>query len=128
MTPSQAIRSVFSQYAGFSGRASRSEFWIWWGFLVVVFVAIGAIAALVGPTGFIVAAVFALAVFIPNLAVTVRRLHDSGRSGWWLLLIFVPFIGGLIVFVFMLLDSEQEANRWGPPPYGSTWGPSTSPS
>ena len=125
MTPRQAIQSVFTQYAGFSGRASRSEYWIWWGFLVVVFFAIGAVALLFDATGFIVASLAALALFIPNLAVTVRRLHDTGRSGWWLLIVFIPFIGGLILFVFMLLDSQPESNKWGAPPYGSTWGPRT---
>ena len=125
MTPRQAIESVFTQYAGFGGRASRSEYWIWWGFLVVVFFAIAAIALLFDTTGAIVAGLVALAIFIPNLAVTIRRLHDTGRSGWWLLIVFIPFIGGLILFVFMLLDSQSEPNQWGAPPYGSTWGPRT---
>ncbi len=125
MLPGNAIRSVLSQYVGFSGRASRSEYWIWWGFLVVLFVAIGATALLFESTGYIVATVVMLAIFLPNLAVTVRRLHDTGRSGWWLLLVFIPFIGGLILFVFMLLDSQPESNKWGAPPYGSTYGPRT---
>jgi len=125
MTPQYAIRSVLNQYVGFSGRASRSEYWIWWGFLVVVFVAIGAVALLFGSTGSIVASLVALAVFLPNLAVAVRRLHDIGRSGFWLLLVFIPLIGGLILLVFMLLDSQSETNKWGPPPYGSTYGPRT---
>ena len=123
MTPMYAIRSFLSQYVGFSGRASRSEYWIWWGFLVVVYFAIGALALLFGSTGYVVASLVALAVFLPNLAVTVRRLHDVGRSGLWLLLVFIPFIGGLIIFVFLLLDSQPEPNKWGPPPYGSTYGP-----
>jgi uncharacterized membrane protein YhaH (DUF805 family) len=125
MIPGNAIRSVLSQYVGFSGRASRSEYWIWWGFLVVLFVAIGATALLFDSTGYIVATVVALAIFLPNLAVTVRRLHDTGRSGWWLLIVFIPFIGGLILFVFLLLDSQSEPNKWGAPPYGSTYGPRT---
>ena len=125
MDPTYAIRSVLSQYVGFSGRASRSEYWIWWGFVVVVAVAIGSIALLLGTTGSLVAGLVGLALFLPNLAVTVRRLHDGGRSGWWLLLVLIPFIGALIIIVFLLLDSEAEPNRWGPPPYGSTYGPST---
>jgi len=125
MTPGNAIRSVLSQYVGFSGRASRSEYWIWWGFLVVLFVAIGATALLFDSTGYIVASVVTLAIFLPNLAVTVRRLHDTGRSGWWLLIVFIPFVGGLILFVFLLFDSQPESNKWGAPPYGSTYGPRT---
>jgi uncharacterized membrane protein YhaH (DUF805 family) len=119
MTPQYAIRSVLSQYVGFSGRASRSEYWIWWGFMVVVFVAIGAVALLFDSTGYIVASLVSLAVFLPNLAVTVRRLHDTGRSGFWLLVVFIPFIGALILLVSLLLDSQSEPNKWGPLPYGS---------
>jgi len=125
MIPQYAIRSVLSQYVGFSGRASRSEYWIWWGFMVVVFVAIGAVALLFGSTGYVVASLVALVFLLPNLAVTVRRLHDVGRSGFWLLLVFIPFIGGLILLVFLLLDSQSEPNKWGPAPYGSTYGPRT---
>ena len=95
MTPQYAIRFVLSQYVGFSGRASRLEYWIWWGSMVAVFVAIGAVAVLFGSTGYVVAS------------------------------LFIPFIGGLILFVFMLLDSQSEPNKWGPPPYGSTYGPRT---
>ena len=125
MTPTYAIRSVLSQYVGFSGRASRSEYWIWWGFLIVVFVAIGATALLFGSTGYVVSSLVGLAFFLPNMAVTVRRLHDVGHSGFWLLIVFIPFIGALILLVFLLLDSQTEPNKWGPPPYGSTYGPQT---
>jgi len=125
MTPQYAIQSVLSQYIGFNGRASRSEYWIWWGFMVVVFVAIGAVELLFDTTGSIVAGVVALVFILPNLAVTVRRLHDIGRSGFWLLLVFIPFFGALIILVFLLLDGQSETNKWGPPPYGSTYGPRT---
>jgi uncharacterized membrane protein YhaH (DUF805 family) len=126
MDPQYAIRSVLSQYVGFSGRASRSEYWIWWGFMVVVFVAIGAVAALLsGWTGFIVSSLVALAFFLPNLAVTVRRLHDTGRSGLWVLIVLIPAIGGLILLILLLLDGQSESNKWGLPPYGSTYGPRT---
>lgn len=125
MTPQFAIRSVLSQYVGFSGRASRSEYWIWWGFMVVVYFAIGAVALLFDTTGYVVASLVALVFILPNLAVTVRRLHDVGRSGFWLLLVFIPLIGVLILLVFLLLDSQSEPNQWGSPPYGSTYGPPT---
>jgi uncharacterized membrane protein YhaH (DUF805 family) len=125
MTPQYAIRSVLSQFVGFSGRASRSEYWIWWGFTVVVFFAIGAVALLFDSTGYVVTSLVALVFVLPNLAVTVRRLHDVGRSGFWLLLVFIPFIGALILLAFLLLDSQSEPNKWGSPPYGSTYGPRT---
>jgi len=56
---------------------------------------------------------YSLIVMIPGLAVTIRRLHDIGKSGWWYLIAFVPFVGGLILFVFTLLDSEPFPNQWG---------------
>jgi uncharacterized membrane protein YhaH (DUF805 family) len=121
MSPTQAIESVLRKYADFSGRASRSEYWWWWGALLVTFIVTGALTAVIGSAGYVVATIVALAVFIPNLAVTVRRLHDTGRSGWWLLIVFVPVIGAIILFVFMLLDSQREANAWGAPPVGSAW-------
>jgi uncharacterized membrane protein YhaH (DUF805 family) len=87
--------------------------------MVVVFVAIGAVALLFDSTGYVVASLVALAFFLPNLAVTVRRLHDVGRSGFWLVVVFIPFIGALVLLVFLLLDSQSEPNKWGPLPYGS---------
>ena len=66
-----------------------------------------------------VASLAALVFFLPNLAVTVRRLHDVGRSGFWLLLVLVPVIGALIVLVFLLLESQREPNKWGPLPVGA---------
>ena len=125
MPPQYAIRSVLSQFVGFSGRASRSEYWIWWGFTVVVFFAIGAVALLFDSAGYVVTSLVALVFVLPNLAVTVRRLHDVGRSGFWLLLVFIPLIGALILLAFLLLDSQSEPNKWGSPPYGSTYGPRT---
>ena len=125
MTPQYAIRSVLSQYIGFSGRASRSEYWIWWGFMVVILALIGAVGLLIGTTGYIAASLISLVFFLPTLAVTVRRLHDIGRSGFWVLLVFIPLIGGLVLLAFLLIDGQSQPNKWGPPPYGSTYGPRT---
>jgi uncharacterized membrane protein YhaH (DUF805 family) len=61
---------------------------------------------------------FFLATFIPQLAVTIRRFHDQDKSGWFYLLAFVPFVGGLIVFIFMLLEGTRGPNRFGPDPKG----------
>jgi hypothetical protein len=73
----------------------------------------GAFAAVI----FLGLAVFAILTFIPQLAVTVRRLHDSDKSGWWLLLVLIPYVGAFIIFIFTLLDSSSGFNRYGPP-YG----------
>lgn len=127
MTFLEAVeRCCFEKYASFSGRAPRSEFWWFYVFtflftyvVAIVFFGIG---YLCGDTsgGFIAMAVgvglYCLLMFLPSLAVTVRRLHDTGRSGWWYLISFVPFIGGICLFVFLLLDSQEE-NEYGLPLY-----------
>jgi uncharacterized membrane protein YhaH (DUF805 family) len=60
--------------------------------------------------------IYSLAVLIPSLAVTVRRLHDTGRTGWWILIGLIPVIGGIVLLIFMVLDSEPGANQYGPNP------------
>ena len=64
--------------------------------------------------------IYALIVFVPTLAVTVRRLHDAGQSGWMYLLVLIPLVGGIVLFVFTVLDSQFGANKWGPNPKGVT--------
>ena len=108
-----AVRSVLTRYADFSGRARRAEYW--WFFLFAVLVAL--VAAVLD--GIIDVPVFslltALGLLIPNLAVSVRRLHDTDRSGWWLLLNLVPF-GGIVLLVFYCLEGQPHPNRFGPSP------------
>lgn len=114
-----AIRKCFNNYATFSGRARRSEYWWFALFAVIVGVVLeGLLAATKSPIFGILFAVFWLAIIIPTLAVTVRRLHDTGRSGWWYFIILVPFIGGLVLFVFTLMDSQPQQNQFGPSPKG----------
>jgi hypothetical protein len=79
------------------------------------------VLVIVEPTiGLLLSAILLFGAFIPNLAVTVRRLHDVGRTGWWLLLHFIPF-GSLVILVFTLLDTERGMNRWGAPAVGSSY-------
>ncbi len=123
MSFSQAVSSVLlNKYATFSGRARRSEYWWWYLFVSLVFVVAGILDRAIGLTysdltiggGWI--ATIALIVFlIPNLAVSVRRLHDTGRSGWWLLIGLVPVIGFFVLLYFFVLDSEND-NQYGPYP------------
>ncbi|MDR7114547.1 DUF805 domain-containing protein [Caulobacter sp. BE254] len=119
------------KYAEFEGRARRSEYWLFTLFQVLVtfglFLVLVMVAAATGGDGdqagaaavmiMALLGLFYLAMLIPSLAVSVRRLHDSDKSGWWLLLSFVPF-GGFVVFIFTLLDGTPGDNRYGPDPKG----------
>ena len=114
---------VLKKYAVFSGRARRKEYWI--PFLINVLISMGLFVAeilagaadkLLGVGVSLLGLLYALAFFIPGLAVTVRRLHDTGRSGWWVLVSFIPLIGTIILIVFLATDSNPGANKYGPNP------------
>ncbi|GAC1304747.1 MAG: DUF805 domain-containing protein [Vulcanimicrobiaceae bacterium] len=118
---------VVRQYAYFGGRAGRSEFWYFTLVNIAVSVALQTVGALataaLGSVGSAIgylcsgiALLYSLAVLVPSVAVGVRRLHDTGRSGWWILVSLVPVIGLLVLLYFYILDSAPEANRWGPSP------------
>jgi uncharacterized membrane protein YhaH (DUF805 family) len=114
MGMADAVRIVLTKYADFSGRARRSEYW--WFFLANFIVSIVA-AILDQAVGFpLLQIVLGLALLIPGIAVGVRRLHDTGRSGWWLLIAFVPFVGVIILVVLLCLDGQPGPNNYGPSP------------
>jgi len=104
--------AVLKKYAEFTGRARRKEYWMFALINLIVALVLGFADGLLGGLGFI-GTLYILAVFIPNIAVSVRRLHDTGRSGWWLLLGFIPLIGGLVLLFFMVQDSEEGPNDFG---------------
>lgn len=131
MNPVDAIRSVWSQYASFKGRARRSEYWWWALFSTLViygpFIILGLLTDGQGIEAFPVAVqvvlslifmIILIGLLIPGLAVTVRRLHDSDRSGWLYLINFIPYVGWIVVFIFMLLPGTRGPNRHGPDPKG----------
>ncbi|HVJ28697.1 MAG TPA: DUF805 domain-containing protein [Gammaproteobacteria bacterium] len=93
MTFAESVRTCFSKYVDFNGVATRSEFWWFILFLVIV----GVVTNYISPT---IGGVFALATILPQLAVGARRLHETGRSGWWQLLMLIPLIGTIILIVF----------------------------
>lgn len=106
---------VRDHYADFNGRAGRAEFWY---FVLVNFViscVLAFIARIIHPFG-IIEGLYALAVLIPSIAVTVRRLHDSDKSGWLALLWIVPFVGWLIVLVLCIMEGTPGPNQYGNPP------------
>jgi uncharacterized membrane protein YhaH (DUF805 family) len=112
--------AVLKKYAEFTGRARRKEYWMFAliNFLIcVVLVVIDVQGGMSNPMGLgVLSGLYSLAVFVPSLAVSVRRLHDTDRSGWWLLILLVPLIGAIVFLVFMLLDSQPGENRHGPSP------------
>lgn len=117
MSFSEAVKSCLSQYTTWAGRARRSEFWWFAAFdLLVLFAAV--LVDVLLDTRFL-GPIAGLALFLPRLAVGVRRLHDTGRSAWWMLIAFVPFVGAIVLLVFYLLDSDPNENRYGPPPKAS---------
>ncbi|GAA1004635.1 DUF805 domain-containing protein [Streptomyces thermogriseus] len=105
---------VLKKYAVFSGRARRREYWM---FFLVNFI-VGLVLAVIGQVLDleILQYLYSLAVLLPGLGVAVRRLHDTGRSGWWLLIALVPLIGAIVLLVFLVSDSQPDTNQYGPNP------------
>jgi uncharacterized membrane protein YhaH (DUF805 family) len=111
----ESVHSVISNYANFNDRASRSEFW-WWKLLFFGIYILSVIVSRKIVLLEILLIVISLAIFIPNLAVDVRRLHDTDRSGWWILLMFVPVIGLIVLLVFWSQKGTAGSNRFGADP------------
>ncbi len=135
----EAIKTCFGKYASFTGRARRSEFWWFILFYVIVgfvlniidnatglLIGLGTATFDVGDGQAIIdnpqigalSTLWVLIAFLPLLSVTVRRLHDTNRSGWWWWILFIPCVGFIVILVFMLLDSTPGDNRFGPNPKG----------
>lgn len=124
------LKVMRDNYANFKGRARRKEYWMFSLIFTVLLIALMTIMFSVlsfsdetgietGPGVYltvILVIVFLFAHFIPSIAVTVRRLHDTGNSGWLYLICLIPYIGSIIIFVFTLLDSQDKENKWGPNP------------
>lgn len=104
---------ALKKYATFTGRARRKEYWMFVLFYVLIAVGLALVDALLG-TGFL-GSIFVLAMIIPSVAAAVRRLHDTGRSGWWMLLGFIPLVG-LVLIYFLVLDSDPGDNAYGSNP------------
>jgi uncharacterized membrane protein YhaH (DUF805 family) len=107
---------VLKKYAVFEGRARRKEYWM--------FVLCNAIITIILDILFhfldapFLILLYALAVLLPNIGVSIRRLHDTGRTGWWLLIGLIPLVGAIILLVFFITDSEPGPNQYGPNPKG----------
>lgn len=118
MTFTQAIASGFSKYVTLSGRAARSEFWYWTLFVFVCSLSLGMLDGAIfplelwGPLG----TVFGIVTFLPGIAVSVRRLHDLEKSGYWLFLMLLPIIGWIVLFVWDIRRGIDGGNRFGEDP------------
>jgi uncharacterized membrane protein YhaH (DUF805 family) len=117
-----------NQYADFSGRARRTEYWMFTLFnmiftLLTLFIGALLGTALFGASGTIIGSMglyvlYLIAIFIPGLSVFVRRLHDTGNNGWMFFILLIPLIGSIWVFVLLIMDSKPGENKWGPNPKG----------
>ena len=112
---------ALKKYAVFSGRSRRKEYWYFVLFNVIIGVALNVLDAVIGtynPSAGIglLGGIYSLAVLVPSIAVSVRRLHDIDRTGWWVLIALVPVVGAIVLIVFHALDSTPGPNRYGPNP------------
>jgi uncharacterized membrane protein YhaH (DUF805 family) len=112
---------VLKKYAVFDGRARRKEYWFFFLFTIIVSVILAIIDNLTGTYSAqahigLLGGLYALGTLLPGIGVTIRRLHDTGRTGWWILIAFVPIVGGIILLIFMVLDGNPGENKYGPDP------------
>ena len=114
----QALR----RYSDFTGRSARPEYWLFYLFTILVALGFGIVSTILRHVPLLnllvglAYVVFALGILVPSLAVSFRRLHDTDRSAWWLLIAIIPFIGAVALLVFLVLPGTPGENRFGPPP------------
>lgn len=129
MSFTEAVQDGFEKYVGFEGRSSRSAYWWWYLFSILAYLVAIVIDTVLG-TGLVFYMIVAIGIFLPSLAVSVRRLHDTNKTGWWILIGFIPLIGAIVLLVFFLTASDPGPNQYGqgpdsggeiapPPPDGS---------
>ena len=121
------IQCITKKYADFSGRARRAEYWyftLWYALLLFALMftlgfivgALGGTDESAGTLASIVSNIISLALLLPSLGVAIRRLHDIGKSGWWILIAFIPILGAIILLIFMVTPGNAGSNQYGPDP------------
>ncbi|MFE0579254.1 MULTISPECIES: DUF805 domain-containing protein [unclassified Streptomyces] len=106
---------VLKKYADFSGRARRQEYWMFFLFQLAALIIVSILDAVLGTSPWLYM-LYALGTLLPNLGVTVRRLHDTGKSGWWVLISFVPLVGFIWLIVLLATAGQQQPNEYGQDP------------
>lgn len=133
MNFTDAVKSCLSKYATFSGRSARSEFWYFWLFSILIMIVASILDRILGTTftmadissgarvdagyGYLYL-IAALALFLPSLAVGIRRLHDTNRSGWWYFIVLIPLIGSILLLVWFCTRGTTGDNQYGHDPLG----------
>ncbi len=118
---------VLRKYTVFEGRARRKEYWIFALISALILIFLSLIDEMTGWKVWddegVLSLVYSIAVFVPTLAVVVRRLHDTDRSGWWVLIALIPLVGAIVLLVFLILKGNEGDNRFGPDPKAeeATW-------
>jgi uncharacterized membrane protein YhaH (DUF805 family) len=112
MSFAESIRTCLTKYVDFKGRASRSEYWWFVLFIFLAYFGVAVVAEIAKAPALIL--VVPLALLLPQLAAGVRRLHDTGKSGWWYLICLVPYVGGIVVLVLLAQGSQASTNQYGP--------------
>lgn len=111
------LKVLKEHYADFNGRSRRKEFWMFILFSFLFSLAAGIVDNLLGIT--IISAIYGLAVLIPTIAAGIRRLHDTGKSGWWILIALIPLIGTIWLIVLLAMEGDHGSNEYGPDPKGA---------
>ena len=115
------IHALTERYSDFRSRSTRSEYWFFALFNIIVGIVVTVLDIMFGiysePDSIgLLGGIYGLLVFIPGLAIGIRRLHDTNKSGWWTLILFIPIIGAIVYFVFMCTGSDRGDNRFGASP------------
>ncbi len=116
MSFQDAVRTCLQKYVDFSGRAGRPEYWWFFLFNVLVSVVMEIINAIIGTQ--ILGIIVSLALLLPSIAVGVRRLHDTNRSGWWILIGLIPLVGWIVLIIFFVTKGDAAPNQYGAPTEG----------
>jgi uncharacterized membrane protein YhaH (DUF805 family) len=122
MSPIDWAMRPLTNFANFSDRAPRAEYWWFYLLTMVAYIVATILDSILGGGGALgsyglFSIVVMLGLLIPSLAVGVRRLHDTDRSGWWLLIVLIPLVGAIVLLVFLVLEGTKGDNRFGPDPY-----------